>query len=151
MTLISDHGLRESLFDGGSRRGTAAAVEDHVARERFAPTPESVHSARLFVHDVLGAWKLDSADLRQEAILLVSELATNAVLHGRTEFEVLAKLSPQRLRIEVADGNARPPSPVMVPARSTSGRGLAIVQQVSSAWGVEQHDAGKIVWFELPA
>jgi anti-sigma regulatory factor (Ser/Thr protein kinase) len=103
------------------------------------------------VHDVLGAWKLDSADLRQEAILLVSELATNAVLHGRTEFEILAKLSPSRLRIEVADGNARTPSPVMVPTRSTSGRGLAIVQQVSSAWGVEQHETGKIVWFELPA
>jgi anti-sigma regulatory factor (Ser/Thr protein kinase) len=88
--------------------------------------------------------------VRQEAILLVSELATNAVIHGRTEFEVVVRLSPERLRIEVIDGNARPPSPVMVPTRSTSGRGLSIVQQIASAWGVEQHETGKVVWFELP-
>jgi anti-sigma regulatory factor (Ser/Thr protein kinase) len=90
---------------------------------------------------------LDSADLP----LLVSELATNAVLHARSDFEVTVIRLPQRVRVEVFDQNTRLPSFAVAPRDAHSGRGLMLVQGLSGAWGVESHsDSGKTIWFEVP-
>jgi hypothetical protein len=53
------------------------------------------------------------------------------------------------VRIEVCDGGAAPPERVEADVESVHGRGVAIVEVLSAAWGVEPSEAGKCVWFEL--
>lgn len=82
--------------------------------------------------------------------LLVSELATNAVLHARSDFEVTVIRAHQRVRVEVFDQNTRLPSFAAAPPDAYSGRGLMILRELASAWGVESHsDVGKTIWFEV--
>lgn len=105
-------------------------------------------AARRFVTATLASWALEQTDVA----LLVSELATNAVLHARSDFTVTIHARGDRIRVEVGDRNARLPSPASVPAAAYSGRGLMIVQELAAAWGVESHaDDGKTVWFEVKA
>ena len=117
------------------------------AAKVFDPEPRQVLEARRFVAGVLSSWHVECDD----AALLASELATNAVLHARSEFEVTVVGHPDRIRVEVSDGNSRLPSFSVVPADAYSGRGLMLVQALSGAWGVESHsDNGKTIWFEVP-
>jgi hypothetical protein len=85
------------------------------------------------------------------ALLLTSELATNAVLHARTEFDVTVARLADVVRIAVTDGNTRLPQPCMAPADATTGRGLALVDAMASAWGADRHGRGKTVWVEVRA
>lgn len=85
------------------------------------------------------------------AELLVSEVVTNAVIHGRSDVRLRVRASPQRLRVEVGDDNSRRPSRVAMDAEALDGRGLTIVELVASAWGVDAVDVGKVVWFEIAA
>lgn len=113
----------------------------------FEPRADEVLAARHFVSSALRLWDVDCDD----AALLVSELATNAVLHARSEFEVTIIAREDRVRVEVSDDNSRLPSMTVVPADAYSGRGLMIVQALSEAWGVEAKAAhGKTIWFEMP-
>jgi anti-sigma regulatory factor (Ser/Thr protein kinase) len=113
----------------------------------FEPEPGQVLAARRFVAGVLHRWHVRCDDLP----LLVSELATNAVLHARSDFEVRIRLMDDRVRVEVFDQNTRLPSFAVVPPDAYSGRGLMLVQALSGAWGVESHsDNGKTIWFEVP-
>jgi anti-sigma regulatory factor (Ser/Thr protein kinase) len=117
------------------------------ARRVFTPEPDQVGAARLFVDAELAAWGVRAEDV----LLLVSELATNAVLHARSDFVVDIRALPERVRVEVSDGNSRLPTVVSVPADAYSGRGLLLLQALSVAWGVESHAAdGKTIWFEVP-
>jgi anti-sigma regulatory factor (Ser/Thr protein kinase) len=112
----------------------------------FAPDPSEVFAARHFVASVLQAWGLELEDLP----LLVSELATNAVLHARSDFEVTVIRSYERVRVEVFDQNTRLPSFAAAPPDAYSGRGLVILRELATAWGVESHsDVGKTIWFEV--
>lgn len=112
----------------------------------FTPDLHSPRAARSFVRRALDSSGV-SADL---AVLLISELATNAVLHARTDFVVSLSIEERSVRVEVQDANERPPVIGHTPAESTSGRGLHLVQSLSSSWGVEGRPEGKIVWFEVP-
>jgi anti-sigma regulatory factor (Ser/Thr protein kinase) len=113
----------------------------------FAPDATEVASARHFVAAVLDSWGLDAGDLP----LLVSELATNAVLHARSDFEVAIQRSTGLVRVEVFDQNTRLPSFAVAPPDAYSGRGLLLLRELASAWGVESHsDVGKTIWFEVP-
>ena len=111
----------------------------------LAPEVDSPRLARAFVRRALAESGLTS----ELAVLLISEVATNAVLHARTDFVVRVHSSDERIRVEVADGNQRPPVIGHTPAEATSGRGLHLVQALSRAWGVEGHADGKTVWFEV--
>lgn len=112
----------------------------------FEPDTSQVLEARRFVSGVLTSWGCEADD----AALLVSELATNAVLHARSEFTVRLQVDRGRIRVEVVDRNSRVPSFAVVPPDAHSGRGLMLVQALASAWGVESHaDDGKTIWFEL--
>ncbi len=96
--------------------------------------------------DVLTGWGLSCDDLP----LLVSELATNAVLHARSDFQVSVVHSGPRVRVEVFDQNTRLPSFAVAPPDAYSGRGLMLLRRLATAWGVESHsDVGKTIWFEL--
>ena len=98
--------------------------------------------------------KLDPAVV-QLARLLLSELVNNCVLHGAaaqpgTWIDITASVFPQTLRIEVSDGG---PSfqheALMPPADQDSGRGLYLVEQMATRWGISERGRTR-VWFELP-
>ena len=122
----------------------------HRLEVTYEGTPGSVPEARSAVEQALAAWGLD--ELGWTAMLLVSELATNALLHGRTGFTVvLAALPGGALRLEVSDGSRGVPRARRYGEEATTGRGLRLVQDLADAWGVERTDDGKTVWVELAA
>lgn len=115
--------------------------------------PESVAGARELTRARLDSWEL-GRDACDAAVLIVSELVTNAVVHTAST-RVVCELSRigRRLRIAVQDQGHQPGGPRL--RRSSDdehGRGLLLVDAMSSAWG--SHDAqnasGRIVWAELP-
>ena len=117
-----------------------------MARRTFAPDPTSVHAVRRFVTDAVSP-RSDPGD----AVLVASELATNAVLHARTDYEVTVDIDDERIRIAVSDDNPRDVIQVPSSTLATSGRGLGLVGRVSSHWGIDRvEDSGKVVWCELP-
>ncbi len=113
----------------------------------FAPSATSPSHARFFVGQVLSRWGCDA--LAPDAVLVTSELATNAVLHARSVFRVSLELSPAALRIEVHDTDRTLPQPRDAAPRDASGRGVALVNQLSARAGTQVHVAGKISWAEL--
>lgn len=108
----------------------------------------SVADARHFVMAAVTAQGCD--ELAWAAGLLTSEVTTNAVLHGRTGFDVRVTSTSEGVRVEVDDD--APGDPVVRRTDSTSvrGRGLLIVEALSRRWGVERlASKAKTVWFEL--
>lgn len=104
--------------------------------------------------DVVGALLTDAQVGRRafdDTILLVSELVTNAVMHARTDIDLMASCVDGIIRVEVADLNTRTPVHGHTPVDATSGRGLNLVDDLAAAWGQESHEAGKTLWFEIPA
>jgi anti-sigma regulatory factor (Ser/Thr protein kinase) len=88
-------------------------------------------------------------DPAEAAELLVSEVVTNAVLHGRSDVRLAVVLAPGVLRVEVGDDNSRRPWVQAADPAALDGRGLAILDAVASRWGVQDAALGKVVWFEL--
>ena len=116
-----------------------------VDRLQLPPEPSSAGSARRFVAAALVA----GSEVAELAVLLVSELASNAVLHARTAFEVVIHVDNQHLRVEVHDGSPALPTLKDYVAESITGRGLHMVAASADNWGFDVHDDGKVVWFEL--
>jgi anti-sigma regulatory factor (Ser/Thr protein kinase) len=115
-------------------------------RRRFPPTPEAVREARTFLKETLAKRGADEA-AAEELVLALSELATNAVKHAGTPFEVVVETDGW-VRLEVEDRS--PDLPVSTPPSPTaeSGRGLAIVDGVCDRWGVHVSHGTKCVWCE---
>ena len=108
----------------------------------------SVPTARHFVESLLTAWGLP--DVAWTAALVVSELTANCALHARTEFSVrVTKQSDDQVRLEVADASVRVPQQRTYSSDATTGRGLRLVAQLSSDWGVDVGATGKTVWAVL--
>ena len=123
-----------------------------VAEEwEFSPEPASSRDARQVVARLLEQVGLD--DLVTSVSLVVSELATNAVLHARTAFRVRLTISRDVARIEVEDSAGGRPVMRHFSNRATSGRGLRLVDGLSRAWGVKpgKSGRGKVVWAEIIA
>ena len=115
--------------------------------EHFPCAASSVTAARRFVASAIDFLPSDVTDT---AVLLVSELATNAVVHASTAFTVDVEWVRDRLRLEVTDEGLGSPAPRPAGLTDEHGRGLQLVRSLSSAWGVErQGPVGKGVWFEL--
>jgi anti-sigma regulatory factor (Ser/Thr protein kinase) len=113
------------------------------------PELSSVREARRFLREVLRERGVPAA-ATDVVVLLGSELASNAVVHARTECRVRCTVDDQRVRVEVHDGDPRRPSPQLPEPGATSGRGVALVERLSDAWGVDASPNGKCVWFEVP-
>jgi anti-sigma regulatory factor (Ser/Thr protein kinase) len=84
------------------------------------------------------------------AALLTSELVTNAVLHAATPMCLTLHILPDRIRVDVADGNPAFPALKEYGRDAATGRGLTLFNSLASDWGVQAVAGGKIVWFELP-
>lgn len=109
--------------------------------------PRSVGLVRRWVSEA--CVRIGRPELVDCARLGVSELVTNALLHGAPPISVAVRGTVEHPRIEVSDGSPRPPS--VAGGReglSTTGRGLSIVAKCSNAWGAEVESNRKIVWFE---
>lgn len=83
--------------------------------------------------------------------LLVSEIATNALVHGSGRVKVRVLGSGARIRIEISDESSDVPQPQPASPTAEGGRGLALVDALSAAWGTRPLPDGKTVWFELAA
>ena len=82
--------------------------------------------------------------------LLTSEVVTNALVHARSAPDLLVFVRHDVVRVEVCDGSPDEPVLQQFDPESASGRGIAIVEQLASGWGVERMpDVGKRVWFEV--
>lgn len=104
----------------------------------------SVPTARHFVESTLTAW--GEPDTGWAAALVVSELSANCTLHARTGFTVRVELAGARVRVAVSDGSSRAPAVRDYGTDATTGRGLRMVAELASAWGVDLHEEGKTVW-----
>jgi CheY-like chemotaxis protein/anti-sigma regulatory factor (Ser/Thr protein kinase) len=114
---------------------------------RFLPVPSSVPEAREFVRGLLRDWGADH--LFDEASLIVTELAANAVLHAGSPYEVRLTHADGMLRIEVADEDPGTPEPQPFSAVAETGRGIVLVAAVSASWGIDARPDGKVTWAEL--
>ena len=136
-------------------RGERVAGNPPLGVVRSADLPADARSAgraRAFVGQFCATAGL-SGEVRRTASLLVSELVTNALVHGRSGATLDVGLDARGvLRVVVHDD-----SPVPLPAvdqqprtSAEGGRGLLIVSLLAARWGVEPGpDGGKAVWFEL--
>jgi hypothetical protein len=119
-------------------------------RKTFPPVARSVPDARRFVCDALTG--LGAPGACDDAEALVSELATNAVLHAHTEFSVHVTCSDGTVQIRVHDLSAVLPRTRHYGLDSTTGRGVRLIASMASDWGVDREGSGgKSVWFELPS
>jgi anti-sigma regulatory factor (Ser/Thr protein kinase) len=116
-------------------------------RARFPADPASAAKARRFLEEALRGWRFDH--LVDVATLLASELVANAVLHAGTTIGVVARIVPDRLRIEVYDDDPRMPVRKHYSTLSGTGRGLLLVERLAADWGSDATESGKRVWFEL--
>lgn len=114
------------------------------------PVPASVGIARSFVRETLSAVDEDPRDV---ALLLASELVTNAILHARTPVQVGVLHDGDNVLVCVAD--RRDDTPDLLPQDKSGdrpgGRGLALVDDLASQWGTQRFIGGKTVWFVLPS
>lgn len=125
-------------------------ISEGDQQQRFRPEPSAVAAVRRFVRGALAQIQdgPGGEDLVNLLTMGANELATNAVLHARTDFTVRVLIDPGRIRIDVSDANSRMPQPCLTPRGATSGRGLALVDASGLQWGAERHPAGKTVWVE---
>ncbi|WP_169314141.1 ATP-binding protein [Streptomyces piniterrae] len=118
------------------------ALDSHV---------RAVPQARRIIRTELARWGLH--EHVEIAELLVSELVTNALRHAWGPIHLRMSHSPdgRTLRCDIADGSPATPPASRPPARADEehGRGLHLVDQLSTRWGARRTAAGKTVWFEL--
>ena len=112
--------------------------------------PEGASFARRAMARAAVLWRLDQ-DLTETALLLVSELTTNAIRHGTPPVRLSLRLERDRLRVEVTDSSPALPELDYPGPDQVGGRGLQIVQLLAARWGASASPRrlGKTVWFEL--
>lgn len=117
-----------------------------VAEWQLALDPREVARARRLVRGQLLDWELPEAV--ESAELMVSELVTNAVKHGRTHHIGLRLVRTGALLCEVSDDEPAPAALLNASAHDEFGRGLLVVSGLAREWGTSTTARGKTVWFE---
>ena len=132
-----------SSYESSSGREAGVATRSGV----FVPAPEAVAAARRFVREALASW--GETHLLADGELIVSELATNAVIHGLSPFRASVERTVHAVRIAVEDAGPGLPKRRRATQDAPGGRGVAIVESLAHRWGCDQLDSGKVFWAEL--
>lgn len=111
------------------------------------PVPGAAPRARAALAQLVAGTVMEARGA--DAALALSELVTNAVLHGRQPIVLELELREAGLRVSVCDGNPVSPSFSMLDPTAVTGRGLLLISATADSWGVEPHAGGKSVWFEM--
>ncbi|QKV69364.1 ATP-binding protein [Streptomyces harbinensis] len=151
----------------GTERSAQIEPLTQIRRLRLVGTSGVVPRAREFARVALHDWGWlpaatpEAQAAAEDALLVVSELVTNACLHAGGPDELRLGCGPKILRVEVSDGGSGLPAPdVARRAGRPGGHGMFIVQRLSLDWGVVRDPApapghggpaGKTVWAELAA
>ncbi|MDN0200440.1 SpoIIE family protein phosphatase [Streptomyces sp. S.PNR 29] len=142
---------REGQGPGG---GDPFAVRPSVRRMLLTVAqaePERVAAARRQLRELLHDW--DSPDQVDSAVLLLSEMLTNVLVHTDADALLLAEVrgepGERRMRIEVTDSSDDLPHKRRPGELASSGRGLLLIELLAHAWGVDPRGEGKSIWFEL--
>ncbi|WP_270886118.1 MEDS domain-containing protein [Pedococcus sp. 5OH_020] len=125
---------------GPGHRGLGATQRT----ETFLPVPEAVPAVRRFVARVLRSWGVQH--LVADANLVCSELATNAVTHAGSPFQVRLERSGTSVLVAVTDAGAGTARRQLADPAAVGGRGLAIVEAVADRWDCDTFADGKVVW-----
>jgi anti-sigma regulatory factor (Ser/Thr protein kinase) len=130
---------------------TMALIRPTIQPQRrisLAAGPTAAAEARSQVRAAIYAW--DVPVDAPVAVLLTSELVTNALRHEAGETLILAvTCAYDELRVDVHDTSCSVPVPVDAPADAETGRGLMLVASLSTDWGFYRTAAGKVVYFTL--
>jgi anti-sigma regulatory factor (Ser/Thr protein kinase) len=112
---------------------------------------QRVAGARQQLREFLHDWA--SADQVDSAVLLVSEMVTNVLVHTDADALLVAEMTggagSRRIRIQVSDGSDDLPHKRHPGELASSGRGLVLMELLADAWGVDPRGEGKSIWFEL--
>ncbi|MFJ3335393.1 SpoIIE family protein phosphatase [Streptomyces sp. NPDC086766] len=138
----------------GEEQGGTAAVRPEVRRTLLSVAqaePERVSVARQQLRELLHDWS--SEEQVDSAVLLLSELLANVLLHTDTDALLLAEIAGEqgerRMRVEVTDAGDDLPHKRRPGELASSGRGLVLIELLADAWGVDPRGQGKSIWFEL--
>jgi anti-sigma regulatory factor (Ser/Thr protein kinase) len=111
--------------------------------------PEAVGHTRRFTRRTLRSWGVPRDD-SDTVLLVVSELATNALVHTDGPVRLDLTLLDNKLRVSVADSSPRTPvKPTSIGWEATGGRGILLVEALSETWGSVPVSGGKQVWAEI--
>ena len=119
---------------------TTPRAEDQLPVSREAPSQARAFLRRASCVEHHGA-------VVEDAVLLVSELVTNSVLHGGPPVVVAVDCTEEALQVRVRDGSSELPEPRVASQADENGRGMALVATMSADWGVDPEPDGKHVWF----
>lgn len=117
----------------------------HVARDAAV-----LADIRQLLRRLLASWRIEARVASDDLELLATELASNAIRHSGTTATAIVRYLGECVRIEVGDGSRAMPTARTGDVLSEGGRGLPLVDTLSSAWGVVGTRDGKRVWFEVP-
>jgi anti-sigma regulatory factor (Ser/Thr protein kinase) len=109
---------------------------------------EPTRRARAFCHGALATWRVPDQQ-REDIVLVVSELVTNAVVHGEAARRLRLRRTAVRIVVEVFDSGHRMPHPRAAALDAESGRGLHLVAKLADRWGARPVTGGKVVWCEF--
>ncbi|MEW2242216.1 SpoIIE family protein phosphatase [Streptomyces sp. NPDC026666] len=147
--FADDAALLLLRYEGSRPRGHCRLAETSLTRHDL----KGVSRTRLFLRRQLEGWDLPVPLDNLE--LLATEIVTNALIHAHSDVDLRLRGYPDRIRVEVRDGDPYPPVPTTPLDDATenqeaeSGRGLLIVDALASAWGSSPAGRGKTTWFEL--
>ncbi|WP_337062021.1 ATP-binding protein [Kineococcus sp. G2] len=124
------------------------SFQDWSCVTTLAPEPASSRAARHVVADWCIAQGL-IGEVVDTLLLLTAEVVTNAVVHGRSEVVLQLGRHGSRVRVGVTDENTRLPLRRESDPDALDGRGMALVEALADAHGVEVQPFGKVVWFDV--
>ena len=130
-------------------RYIAAVVGTVVVERRLASEASSVGEARRVLRQAVADAKIDDGTWVDDALIAISEIVTNALVHAGTPIGLTIRVDDTGVRVEVADGSPHPPRPRGYAVTAGTGRGLSLVEELVGAWGSQPDEPGKVVWFEL--
>jgi anti-sigma regulatory factor (Ser/Thr protein kinase) len=146
-TLVLDHDEPSVVNDVCAlHSGVMTTSKEETFVRAFASQTQSIRACRRFVAAALSDAPVDDVD---KLLLIVSELATNAVQHAATPFVVEVIVSPKRSCVSVRDRSKEGVGTSATPMDSETGRGLNVVDALSDEWGVRWTAQGKVVWAAL--